>query len=364
VHDLGITGEGVIIGILDTGFHRTHEAFHEPGHELNVLGEYDFINDDGNTDHEDGDPPGQNSHGSLILGTIAAYKPEALIGGAYDASFYLAKTEDISDEQPIEEDYYVSGLEWIEANGGDVATSSLSYSDWYTQEDFDGVTATTTIAVNIATQNGVACCTAASNSGHDQDPSTSHLGAPADAFEVLTCGAVSVEGGIAGFSSDGPTADGRTKPEVCAQGVRTATIDVGDDSGYRTASGTSLSTPLVAAATALVIQAHPDWSVRQIRSAFMQNASWYVENGEYDPLYVYGYGIIDTLAAVEMDFTGDVDRDGDVDLDDLERLYDCLTGPGLAPSEECTGADIDGDEDVDLSDYATYQPHYTGPWEG
>ena len=99
------------------------------------------------------------------------------------------------------------------------------------------------------------------------------------------------------------------------------------------------------------------------RSAFVgDDCGGTIENGEYDPLHVYGYGIIDTLAAVEMDFTGDVDRDGD--LADLDRLFDCLTGPGGAPSEECTHADIDGDGDVDAKDFADYQRHYTGPWEG
>lgn len=113
---------------------------------------------------------GQHWHGTAILGTIGAYKPDTLIGGAYDAAFYLAKTEDITREEPIEEDFYVAGLQWIEANGADLATSSLGYIDWYTQDDLDGETATTTIAVNIATANGLACCTAAGNGGHDNAP--------------------------------------------------------------------------------------------------------------------------------------------------------------------------------------------------
>src|SRR6185295_12828487 len=104
-------------------------------------------NNDGNTDNEGADDPEQNHHGTLILGTLAAYQPDQLVGGAYGASFILCKTEDVTSETPIEEDNYAAGLEFIESHGGDVATSSLGYIDWYTQADLNGHTAVTTIAV-------------------------------------------------------------------------------------------------------------------------------------------------------------------------------------------------------------------------
>ncbi len=363
-HAAGYTGAGVIIGILDTGFIRTHEAFNEPGHSVDVLGEWDFVNNDSNTGPEPGDPASQHNHGTYILGTIGGYKPDTLVAGAYDAAFYLAKTEDVSDEYPGEEDYYVAGLQWIEANGADLATSSLGYIDWYTQADLDGLTAVTTIAVNVATANGLVCCTAAGNSSHDGDPATSHLIAPADAFEVLTCGAVNSESEIAGFSSDGPTADGRTKPEVLARGVGTWTVDPGDDLDYRAVSGTSLSTPLIASAAALIVQAHPGWTVSQIRSAIMQTAEYYLLNGTFDPLYVRGYGVIDVLAAIEMSFIGDLDADGDTDLMDFAAFHECMTGVGGEPAPGCESADIDEDGDVDMRDYGLFQLNFTGPWSG
>jgi subtilisin family serine protease len=226
----------------------------------------------------------------------------------------------------------------------------------------DGRTAVTTIAVNVATENGVACCTAAGNAGHDDDPETSHLGAPADALEVITVGAVSNEGSIVGFSSDGPTADGRVKPEVLARGARTWTIDPDDDQNYTSASGTSLSTPLVAGATALVVQAHPDWSVKQIRRALFLTANDYVENGAPDPEFVRGFGIIDVLAAIDVTFIGDVNRDGDTNAADVEPLHDCLTGPGTPPTEGCRSADVDEDDDVDVADYALLIENITDPW--
>ncbi|MCL4196242.1 MAG: S8 family serine peptidase [Phycisphaerales bacterium] len=298
LHGAGYTGRDVRIGVLDTGFLRTHDAFNHPEHSLNVVAEWDFVFDDPNTANEAEDHPDQHNHGTIILGTLGAYLPGEYVGGAYDASFILCKTEDIRSETPVEEDYYVAGLEFIEANGGDMATASLIYIDWYTQEQLDGRTAVCTIGVNIATGNGVHCCNAAGNMGHDQNPNTSHLGAPADAFQVITCGAVEPTGEIAGFSSDGPTADGRAKPEVLARGTQAYSVAPWDNHGWVEAAGTSMSTPQVAAAVACLIDARPNWSVDQLRDGLLTTADYYIANGTFDPLHVHGYGIINAHAAL------------------------------------------------------------------
>ncbi|MCK4660369.1 MAG: S8 family serine peptidase [Phycisphaerae bacterium] len=318
LHEAGFTGDGVVIGILDTGFRRTHEAFNEPGYVVNVVAEWDFVDNDPDAGMEPDDHVSQHRHGTLILGCLGAYKPGSLIGGAYNASFILCKTEDIAGEYPAEEDNFVAGLEFIEANGGDVSTASLGYIDWYNQGDFDGRTAVTTIAVNISTMLGVHHCNAAGNESHDSDPATSSLIAPADALWGITCGAVDSDGVIAGFSSDGPTADGRVKPELLACGSGTHTVSPSTDTEYAIASGTSLSTPLVASAVACLIQARPYWTVEQMRENLFHTADYYVANGTYDPLYVLGYGIVDALAAYS--FCPDA---GTIELD--RDKYTCQT---------------------------------------
>lgn len=299
LHDLGYTGNGIVIGILDTGFQRSHIAFNDPLHPLSVVAEYDFVDNDANTAIQLGDPASQHVHGTYILGALGAYRPGELVGAAYDASFILCKTEDTTGEYQGEEDNYVAGLEFIEANGGDVATASLSYSDWYTQADMDGLTGVTTLAVNNATANGLHCCNAAGNSGHDSDPATSTLGAPADAFDVLSCGAVDAFGVIASFSTDGPTADGRVKPEVLARGINTRTVSASSDTTYAGIGGTSLSTPLVAGAVACLTQVHPNWNVSKMREQLFTTALDYVANGVVDPLFIRGYGVIDAYSAAQ-----------------------------------------------------------------
>ncbi|MCX5692040.1 MAG: S8 family serine peptidase [Planctomycetota bacterium] len=347
LHARGFTGQGVIIGILDTGFNRIHAVFNNPAHPLSLIAERDFINDDDNTGPQAGDDGGQHTHGTLILSCIGSYLPDQMVGGAYDASFVLCKTEDVTSETPVEEDYYVEAIEWIESLGGDVTTSSLSYSDWYGPSSYDGVTATTSVVLNLAAANGVHTCTAAGNSGHDADPATARLGAPADALKVLTCGAVDSTGVIAGFSSDGPTFDGRLKPELLAQGVSTACVNPNTADTYATASGTSLSTPLLAAAVACLVEAHPDWTVDEMRTALMQTASDFSTTGQFDPLFIRGYGILNALAAHQSRCAADFNQDGGVDGGDIEAFFTAWEAGDPA-------ADVNRDGGVDGPDIESF----------
>ncbi|MFQ6092592.1 MAG: S8 family serine peptidase, partial [bacterium] len=251
VHELGYSGAGVIVCMLDTGFNRNHQAL---GH-IDLIAEYDFINRDDNTANEPGDPPGQESHGTSTLSALGGASSGHLYGPAYGAGFVLAKTEDISSETEVEEDYWVAGIEWADSLGADVASSSLIYLDWYTYEEMDGNTAIITRAADMAAARGILVCNAA---GNERDDEWYYIAAPADGDSILACGAVDEVGQIAFFSSAGPTFDGRIKPEVVARGYYTRIADPSNPQGYYDGAGTSFATPLVGGAAALLLEAHPE----------------------------------------------------------------------------------------------------------
>lgn len=285
VHQLGFHGEGVVVGMLDSGFNTTHEALTG----LEVLGTWDFINDDPIVANQPGDPESQQNHGTMTLSTLAGYKPGVLIGPAFAASFYLAKTEDTSQEVPVEEDFWVEGIEWLEAHGCDLVSSSLAYDDWYSFADYDGNTCVTTIAADQAVALGVAVF----NSAGNYRQTTGTIAAPADGDSVITAGAVDATGLIASFSSPGPTADGRIKPDLCAMGVANNVVKPGTLNEYQSASGTSFSCPLSAGVGALLLGAHPGTSPLRLRQAMRSTASQAAA-----PDNDYGWGIIDALAAL------------------------------------------------------------------
>ena len=293
-HDLGYFGQGIRILYLDTGFELNHEVFDS----LNVVAQYDFINNDENTANENDQEieDGQDHHGTLCLSVLAGYEPGYLIGPAFKSEYLLAKTEIVADEIEQEEDNYVAGLEWGEQNGADIACSSLGYLDWYTYENLDGNTAVTTIGVDIAASLGVLTVTSAGNEGNDD---WYYIITPADADSVLSVGAVNSSGDIAYFSSHGPTYDGRIKPEVCAMGLYTYCISPNTTSEYSSASGTSLSAPLAAGAAAVVLSANLNLSAMELREALMMTASM-----ADSPNNDYGWGIVNTLAAINYEFMG------------------------------------------------------------
>ncbi|MFH1861493.1 MAG: S8 family serine peptidase [bacterium] len=286
-HDSGFSGAGVLVCLLDTGFFTDHEALvNQP-----VIAERDFINNDPETQNEPGDSTFQHDHGTFTFSALGGAHEGDLYGPAYGATFILGKTESVSFEQPIEEDWYVAGLEWADSLGAQVVSTSLGYIDWYTFADLDGNTAVTTIGVDIAIANGIVVVTAA---GNERESSWGHIIAPADADSVISVGAVNASGEIASFSSPGPTYDDRIKPEVCARGVNTwCATPWSGTTGYYGIGGTSLATPLVGGACALILEAHPEWTPIRVRMALMATAS-----RSANPDNDYGWGIINVMAAI------------------------------------------------------------------
>ena len=300
LHESGFRGEGMVIGLLDTGFSLEHTALQR----VDVIGQYDFVNDDDNPMDEIGqDDPGEDDHGSIVLGILAANAPGTLMGVAQRASYLLAKTEKTFQngqefEHLIEEDWWIEGLEWAEEMGAEIICSSLGYSKWYRFEDLDGKTSKLTIAANLAVEKGMSVIVAAGNLG-DQPPGELGLGGrisvPADGFDVLAIGSVDRHGRGLQFSSRGPTFDGRIKPDVVAMGLGVTSIDPLEPSRFvHNYRGTSASAPLGTGVVALLMQAFPLASPRDIATAVRSTASQ-----SHAPDNTIGHGIIRSRAAFE-----------------------------------------------------------------
>jgi hypothetical protein len=292
LHALGLSGAGVLVCMLDSGFHLTHQAFAG----LSVVATRDFVDGDTNVDDEPGqDAAGANVHGTATLGCVGGHLPGVYSGGAFGASFALAKTERISTETPSEMDYWQFGAEWADSLGADVISSSLGYSEFdapyasYTYANMDGRTTVVTLAAVEAMRRGITVVNAAGNEGAT---SWFYIIAPGDADSIITSGAVDSFNVVANFSSHGPTSDGRTKPDVTAMGRSDYLISTSGDASYMRASGTSFSTPLTAGLVALLLESHPTWRPVDVRDALRATAL-----NHANPDNTIGWGLVQGLAA-------------------------------------------------------------------
>src|SRR5439155_1218762 len=118
--DSGYTAAGVLVAMLDTGFNKAHNATVQ----LKRVAEYDFVFHDGETANQGNDVAAAWDHGTGTWSVLGGYYPNNLIGPAYNASFLLAKTEDVRTETPIEEDNWMAAVEWADSIGADVISSS------------------------------------------------------------------------------------------------------------------------------------------------------------------------------------------------------------------------------------------------
>ncbi len=300
LHARGLSGKGVLIAMLDDGFNllNSHIVFDSLRADDRIEGTWDFIHNDVSVD--DHNYYNDGTHGTKTLSVIGGNTPGELIGTAYGASFLLAKTEMDSTEVPAEEDTWVAGLEWAEQNGADIVSSSLGYGyyatdpehSWYTWEDMDGETAVVTIAADMAADKSVLVFNSAGN--EYDDPAHNTLIAPADGNKVLAIGAVTSSGVRSSFSSVGPTADDRIKPDIAAMGSGVVFASSSYDSVFSSGNGTSFSCPLAAGTAALLLEAFPGTSPEMMRQALRATASQSDAPDKY-----LGWGIIDAVAAYD-----------------------------------------------------------------
>jgi subtilisin family serine protease len=240
-HDSGYSAAGVVVAIFDTGFRKDHVATAP----IRRIAEWDFVHSDGETSNQPGDNPTEWDHGTGTWSLLAAYWPGELVGPAFNASFVLAKTLE-PGAPSASEDHWVAAAEWADSIGVDILSSSIVASHNY--GELDGTTTPMAQAANTLTRHGVLVVCAMGNSG----PATGTLSTPADCDSVLAVGSVDQSYQISSFSSRGPTFDGRGKPDLVAQGVNAIWAEPSCSNCLGSYPGTSIATPLVSGAAALV----------------------------------------------------------------------------------------------------------------
>jgi serine protease AprX len=302
LHSAGITGKGIRIGMLDTGFRwRAHEALST----RHVIAEHDFINNRDYTSNGPGDSPDQDTHGTLTFSIIGGYMPGKLVGPAYDADFILAKTEYVPvTDYYWEEDAWARAIEWMDSLGVDVVSSSLGYNTFvdtvnytWAHGDFNGRTSVTAKAAARAARLGIIVCTSMGNEGNG-DGIIGTLLTPADTDSIISVGGITFARHLWNLSSTGPTNDGRIKPDVVGPSASVYHASTPGPSTYGSSSGNSVSTPLVAGVAALILSAHPGLTPIQVRDALRATADP-VDTTMYPthPNNFVGWGLVNAFNA-------------------------------------------------------------------
>lgn len=291
MHDQGYNGTGMLIAVLDAGFANvnTHDAFDSLWVNNQIVGTKDFTF----LAPLDLYAPTTSGHGTSVLSCIGGNIPGQLVGTAPKADFWLVRTEYANTEYIIEEYNWVAGVEFADSVGADIVNSSLGYNTFdnaaqdHIMSQLDGRTSYASRAANMCARKGIVVCNSAGNSGTTSWPK---ITIPGDADSILTVGAVDPSENIANFSSMGPSADGRVKPEVVAQGV--ASVLASGTNSIITGNGTSFSSPITAGMVACLWQSVPNKKNMEIIEAIKQSSSLYTT-----PNTQFGYGIPDYCSA-------------------------------------------------------------------
>jgi serine protease AprX len=270
-----------IIAVFDAGFYM---AYKTPGLVQLLSPDVvikDFVDNDNSVWEDD-------KHGANCVGFINTFNPNNYIGTAPNALVYLMRTEDAKNENLTEEINWILAAEYSDKLGVDLISSSLGYNQFdhpetsHQYQDLDGKTTLIAQAAEIAFKKGIIIVNSAGNEGQSQ---WKKIGTPADANNVITIGAVNEEGFYANFSSQGPSFDGRIKPDFVAMGQQAI---VASPQGFYRGNGTSYSTPIFAGAMANFYNQFPHITYSSLLTALKKSASHYEI-----PDNKYGYGIPD-----------------------------------------------------------------------
>lgn len=278
--DNGYDGKGIRIAVFDSGFPSvdTHLAFEHLRSGKQIIATWNFP-------EKKADVYGWGSHGTNTLSCIAGVAGGKKLGLATGAEYLLARTE-VNLEPFKEEIWWMQAVEWADKHGANIISSSLGYGkDRYFTTDMDG-TSFVAKAANMAARKGILVCNSAGNEGDDNKWKT--IITPADADSVLCVGGISrslTEYEHISFSSFGPSADGRLKPNVVAFGQAKVANHARVDQ-LRMVFGTSFSCPLVAGFAACAWQASPGKTAMEMLKEIEKSSDLYPY---FD--YAFGYGV-------------------------------------------------------------------------
>lgn len=338
--DFGITGEGVTVGIIDTGVCDTHPDLvnqlwnnedEVPGNGVDDDGNgyiddvngYNFRDDHGNTNDDWG-------HGTHVGGTVVGDGTNGTVTGmAPNAQLMDLKFwNNFGGESIVWE-----AMQYAVDNDADVITASIG---WPHSVDPDRVT--WRMSCENAMAAGVVVVYAAGNEGNCCGP-VDNVRTPGDVPDMITVGATDCNTDIAGFSSRGPVTwegidpyddwpypPGKIKPTISAPGVNTVSTS-NNCSGYTTLSGTSMATPHVSGAVALILEADPNLDHFDVKQVLKDNA---IDLGQADEDNTYGWGFVDVYEAV-VAVMGPTDT---AQLTDFEILEGNLINGGLGDLTE------------------------------
>lgn len=304
LHQNGFNGEGILISVMDNGFYNVNQnaAFRHLFDNNRIVATRDFVNNE--TDVFD-----QGLHGAWVLSILTGFYPDQFTGAAPGASFILCHTENDASETHQEEDNWVAAMEYADSIGADVFSTSLGYMAMddtltsYSYSQLDGDQTIITIAADIAASRGIVVLNSAGNNGANK------LNAPADGDSVIAVGAVDAFETLAAFSSLGPSADGRIKPDLCAMGSGTSFVT--QDGLISSGGGTSFSCPVLAGFAACLLQSKPSTGNMELYDAMIRSADRFA-----NPDTSYGYGIPQATIAYQILNGSELPRVPDVLLED------------------------------------------------
>lgn len=284
LHAAGFRGEGMSIAVIDAGFHNVDRI--AAMQNIRIAGTKDFV-------FPSSDIYAESSHGTGVLSCLAMNQPGVMIGTAPEATYWLLRSEDEHTEHLVEQDYWAAAVEFADSLGVDVVNTSLGYYAFddaacnYEYRQLDGRHSLISRQASRLADKGMLLVCSAGNSGAGV---WKKITPPADAENVLTVGAVDLNGLLAPFSSIGNTADNRLKPDVVTLGQGVEIIRTNGNQGK--ANGTSFSSPIICGLAACLWQACPQLTVRELIELIRRSG-----NRANHPDNIYGYGVPDMWQA-------------------------------------------------------------------